>query len=65
MKFHYFNQSESDQDDLALGIAKKHGWVPTTCLLGGATVMSELNMGHNPCWKCEGPREICKGKAKR
>jgi hypothetical protein len=65
MKLHYFNQKEPDQDDWQLGMAKMQGYVPTTCLLGGATVMSEIQKGNNPCWGCEGPREICKGKTKR
>jgi hypothetical protein len=65
MKLHYFNQSKPDQDDCQLGMAKQQGYVPVTCLLGGVVVMSEINRGHNPCWGCEGPREICKGKARR
>lgn len=65
MKLHYFNQSEPDQNDWQLGVAKMQGYVPSTCLLGGATVMDEVNKGRSPCWGCEGPREICKGKAKR
>jgi hypothetical protein len=65
MKPHYFEQSEADKDDMLLGIAKMQGYVPKTCLLGGAVVMAEINSGQNPCWGCEGPREKCKGKAKR
>lgn len=64
MKLHYFNQSKSDQDDWQLGMAKMQGYVPGTCLLGGAVVMSEVKKGNSPCWGCEGPRKICKGKAR-
>lgn len=65
MKPHYFDQPEVDQDDMQLGMAKMQGYVPQTCLLGGAVVMSEVAAGNNPCWGCEGPREKCGGKPKR
>lgn len=65
MKPHYFDQDEADRDDHQLGMAKILGYVPKTCLLGGAIVMGEVMHGRNPCWGCEGPREKCGGKPKR
>lgn len=65
MKTHYFDQDEADADDHLLGMAKMQGYVPKSCLLGGPTVMAEVGNGSNPCAGCEGPREKCKGKAKR
>ena len=65
MKLHYFNQTSSDDDDHQLGMAKRQGYVPETCLLGGILVMAEVSAGHNPCWGCNGPRETCHGKPKR
>jgi len=65
MKPHYFNQDEADADDHLLGMAKMQGYVPESCLLGGPTVMAEVEGGNSPCAGCEGPREKCKGKAKR
>ena len=60
-KLHYFDQDEADADDILLQMAKHQGYVPDTCLLGGATVMSEIRKGNNPCHGCAGPREKCKG----
>ena len=65
MKPHYFNQAEADVDDIQLGMAKMQGYVPKTCLLGGVVVMDEIGKGRNPCWGCNGPRELCKGKPKQ
>lgn len=65
MKPHYFTQDAADSDDFKLGMAKMQGYVPKTCLLNGETVMSEVALGRNPCWGCEGPREQCKGKPKQ
>lgn len=65
MKPHYFNQDSADSDDMHLEMAKKQGYVPNTCLLGGAIVMGEVNANRNPCWGCEGPRAKCRGKPKR
>lgn len=65
MKLHYFQQAVADQDDFQLGMAKMQGYVPKTCLLGGPVVMDEVSAGRNPCWGCEGPREICHGKPKQ
>jgi hypothetical protein len=64
-KLHYFNQDTADDDDIQLGMAKMQGYVPQTCLLGGAVVMGLVSKGENPCWGCEGPREKCKGKPKK
>ena len=60
MKLHYFSQDEADKDDVLLGMMQ--GYVPETCLLGGATVMNEVQTGKSPCDGCRGPREKCKGK---
>jgi len=65
MKPHYFDQTTADPDDMQLSMAKHQGYVPKTCLLGGITVMSEVTLGNNPCWGCEGPRERCAGKPKK
>ena len=65
MKLHYFNQDKADADDTTLGMAKMQGYVPETCLLGGAVVMSEMNHGNNPCWGCNGPRLKCEGKPRK
>ena len=65
MKPHYFEQTEADQDDMQLGMAKMQGYVPQACLLGGTVVMDEINKGRNPCWGCKGPRDKCGGKDKR
>ena len=62
MKPHYFEQQEADTDDMLLGMAKMQGYVPQTCLLGGATVMGEVRAIRSPCDGCHGPREKCKGK---
>ncbi len=61
MKLHYFDQDEADKSDMLLGMAKMQGYVPETCLLGGATVMHEVQANRNPCDRCAGPREKCKG----
>lgn len=65
MKPHYFAQPSADDDDDWLRIAKKQGYVPATCLLGGPVVMDEVNHARDPCSGCEGPRERCKGRSKR
>lgn len=65
MKPHYFEQTEADKDDVYLGMAKMQGYVPQGCLLGGVTVMDEVQKGRSPCWGCEGPRDKCGGKSKR
>ena len=62
MKLHYFEQTEADQDDVLLGMAKMQGYVPAGCLLGGMVVMDEVGKGKNPCWGCKGPRDKCGGK---
>lgn len=62
MKPHYFEQPEADQDDMALAMAKQQGYVPLTCLLGGATVMSEVSKGRDACYGCNGPRNVCGGR---
>lgn len=65
MKPHYFDQTEADSDDMLLGIAKRQGYVPKTCLLSGAVVMAETNEGHDACAGCNGPRDKCGGRQKR
>jgi len=65
VKYHYFNDEKADADDHQLNMAKMQGYVPAKCLLGGAIVMLEVNLGNSPCWGCNGPREKCGGKPKR
>lgn len=62
MKPHYFEQTEADADDFMLSMAKQQGYVPRTCLLGGAVVMGETNAGRDACAGCHGPRDKCKGR---
>lgn len=61
---HYFDKIAAPQTDVLLGMAKMQGYVPQTCLLGGAIVMADVSEGLNPCWGCEGPRDKCGGKPK-
>ena len=61
-KPHYFDLTEAPALDILLGMAKKQGYVPQTCLLGGHVVMGLVNQGDDPCKGCQGPREICKGR---
>ena len=65
MKPHYFNQGQADQDDIMLSMAKGQGYVPPSCLLGGAVVMGEINAGKDPCSGCNCPREKCNGRYKQ
>lgn len=65
MEPHYFDRPEADPRDHQLNMAKMQGYVPRTCLLGGAVVMGEITAGRNPCWGCDGPREKCHGKPRR
>lgn len=62
MKLHYFDQDEPDEDDHMLIMAKKQGYVPKTCLLGGAIVLSETNAGRDACAGCNCPRGKCNGR---
>lgn len=64
MKPHYFHQDKADSDDYRLQIVIDQGYVPRTCLLGGALVMGLINNMKDPCEECDGPREICHGKEK-
>lgn len=64
MNLHYFDQKEADKDDHLLGMAKMQGYVPKTCLLGGHTVMSEVNLGNDPCAGCNCDRSSCLGRDK-
>lgn len=61
-KPHYFEQETADPMDAQLGMAKMQGYVPSTCLLGGMTVMHLVSEGKDPCQGCECPRAKCKGK---
>lgn len=61
---HYFDKEEAPWD-MQLEMAKHQGYVPMTCLLGGATVMAEVTAGRDPCAGCRGPREKCGGRAAR
>jgi hypothetical protein len=42
VKFHYFEEGKADKKDFQLQMAIQQGYVPKTCLLGGAVVMSEV-----------------------
>ena len=64
MKPHYFNQETADADDHLLGMAKMQGYVPKTCLLGGAVVMGSVNSSQSPCSLCNCDRNKCGGKPK-
>ena len=64
IRLHYFDQTEADPSDMLLNMSKAQGYVPNTCLLGGATVWNEVRRGVDPCAGCNGPRETCKGRAK-
>ena len=63
MKLHYFNQQIADDSDFLLAGAKRQGYVPATCLLGGAVVMDEVRRGHDPCAGCNCIRSKCNGRA--
>jgi hypothetical protein len=62
MKQHYFDQQESDKDDVCLEMAKGQGYVPKTCLLGGMIVMRLVNKGEDPCRGCACFRDKCNGR---
>lgn len=62
MKPHYFEQDKADSDDTMLQLCIKQGYVPKTCLLGGALVFGLVNRGDDPCAGCAGPREKCHGR---
>lgn len=62
MRLHYFALPGADDDDVALGAAKIYGYVPTTCLLGGAIVWANVAAGNDPCAGCHGPRQRCGGR---
>lgn len=65
MKIHYFDQPQSDPDDMLLRMAIHQGYVPNTCLLSGVVVMSETQAGRDACAGCLGPRERCKGRSRQ
>lgn len=52
MKFHYSHREEADPEDTLLSMAKKQGYAPKNCLLGGIVVMSEVSAGRDPCTGC-------------
>ena len=62
MKLHYFNQETADEGDTLLGMCKLQGYVPETCLLGGATAWSEVQKGRDPCAGCHCNRSKCGGR---
>lgn len=62
MKPHYFDNCTPDPDDLALKMAIAQGYVPPSCVLGGAVVMAEVTAGRDPCATCRGPRHRCEGR---
>ena len=61
-KAHYFSQDAADTDDMMLQMSIGQGYVPATCLLGGAIVFGLVNQGKDPCAGCYGPREKCRGR---
>ena len=65
MKLHYFDNEKADEGDMLLAMAKAQGYVPTSCLLGGMTIMDEIKRGADPCAGCNGPREKCNGRPKK
>lgn len=65
MKLHYFDQDKADEDDILLNMCKGQGYVPGTCLLGGQTVWSEEQRGHDPCTGCRCDRLKCKGRPEK
>ena len=42
-----------------LNMAKHQGYVTKDCTLHGVIVMSEVNVGKNPCKGCQLPRVDC------
>lgn len=64
MNFHYFDLDKAPESDILLQMAIDQGYVPHGCLLNGKLVMSEINLGNDPCDGCNGPREKCHGRPK-
>ena len=62
---HYFDQEQADASDFQLGMSKAQGYVPQSCLLGGATVWSEVQKGHDPCAGCNCDRDKCHGRPRQ
>ena len=62
MKLHYFDQESAPDSDTLLNMCKGQGYVPETCLLGGATAWSEVQAGRDPCAGCNCTRSKCKGR---
>jgi len=62
MKPHYFEQEKADEDDIALQMMIKQGYVPKTCLLNGKIVWGLMGKGKDPCKGCNAPREKCHGR---
>ena len=65
MKIHYFGQERADQDDFLLVMCKAQGYVPETCLLGGATAWDETKKGRCPYDGCNCDRAKCLGKSRK
>jgi len=63
MKIHYFEQQQSDKDDILSQMAIHQGYVPETCLLGGNIIMAEVQSGKDPCAGCQCDRSKCHGRA--
>jgi len=62
MELHYFDKETAPQSDFLLGMCKDQGYVPNTCLLGGATAWHEVQVGRDPCAGCACDRTKCKGR---
>ena len=65
MKLNYFNQNKADKNDMILEMAIMQGYVPKTCLLNGAIVMSEITCSRDPCAGCNCPRDKCHGRPRQ
>jgi hypothetical protein len=65
MELHYFDTGKADPNDLVLRMCVRKGYVPDSCLLGGQQVFALVGVGEDPCFDCDGPREICRGRPRR
>lgn len=59
---HYFDDDIAPESDIMLKMAIAQGYVPSTCLLAGQVVMSEIQNGKDACKGCNGPRNKCNGR---
>ena len=65
MKLFYNTLQEAEEsNDIQRKMAIGQGYVPSTCLLSGIIIMSEMNRGNDPCSGCNEDRIKCKGRPK-